>query len=211
MPRQVDHEARRRAIVEAVCRIAAVDGLEAVSIGQVATAAGMSKGLVQHYFGTKGSMLAYASTHLKEQVDRRVAARLAAAGPAGSRSAALRTLLLALLPTEDAKSEALAATAFTFHAMKNPELGTRFRAGHRQLIDAIADLVRAAQVAGELGPDLDAVAEAEILLAVVTGIGDALVLGYDTADGAVRVLDYQLARLQVRPAGSPCAEVVTSQ
>jgi TetR/AcrR family transcriptional regulator, transcriptional repressor of bet genes len=63
MPKQVDHDERRRHIVEALLRIAGTRGLDAVSLREVAQEAGISMGAVQHYFATKNDMLRYAVRH----------------------------------------------------------------------------------------------------------------------------------------------------
>ena len=58
MPKKVDHQERRTLIADALMRVAADQGLEAVSLRHVAAAAGVSSGMVQHYFRTKDEMMA---------------------------------------------------------------------------------------------------------------------------------------------------------
>lgn len=188
MPKRVDHEQRRRLIAEAVRRIAADRGLEAVSLGEVAAEAGISKGLVQHYFPSKDAMLRHATTTLREQVETRV-------GPAPD----LRATALALLPVDDAgRAEALVANAFLVRALKDPEIAERFREGHARLRGVLADLVAAGQDAGELAAGLDPAREADLLLALVSGLGDALLLGHRTPEEAAALLDLHLSRLAGR-------------
>ncbi|MDQ1250665.1 MAG: hypothetical protein QG597_5044, partial [Actinomycetota bacterium] len=50
MPKIVDHEARRREIVEAMWRIVQREGFAAVSVRSVAAEAGLSKASISHYF-----------------------------------------------------------------------------------------------------------------------------------------------------------------
>lgn len=186
MPKVVDHEQRRRQLAEAVRRIAADRGLEAVSLGEVAAEAGVSKGLVQHYFAGKDEMLRYAATTLRDDVD--------ASLPAGDPT--LRETVLALLPVdEDARAEALVANAFLQRALRDADIAARFRAGHGELLGLLVALVEQAQAAGELAEDLAADDEAELLVALVGGLGDAILLGYRTPDDAVRLVDLQLSRL----------------
>lgn len=189
MPKKVDHEQRRREITDAVWRIAADDGLEAVSLGKVATVAGVSKGRVQHYFACRDEMLAYATRRLRERVEARVAARVQAAP--GTPRAALRALLLALLPADDAsRTDELVAQAFFLRALKDPAIAERFHAGHTLITDALTDRLRA------LPGDLDAPAEARILLALATGLATALVLGQITPAEAEAAVDRQLDRVR---------------
>ncbi|MFI7677149.1 TetR/AcrR family transcriptional regulator [Actinophytocola sp. NPDC049390] len=183
MPKRVDHEERRRLIAAAVRRIAADRGLEAVSLGEVATAAGISKGLVQHYFPTKDAMLRYATGTLRAHVEQRV-------------TGGLRDTLVALLPLdEESRDQALVANAFLVRALKDEEIADRIRAGHTQLSQALAAMVAAAQEAGELAAGLDPVREADLLLAVVAGLGDAVLLGHRGPDDAIALVDHHLSRL----------------
>ncbi|WP_372661213.1 TetR/AcrR family transcriptional regulator [Amycolatopsis kentuckyensis] len=184
MPKVVDHEERRRRIARTLCRIAADEGLEAVSLGQVAAAAGISKGQVQHYFPNKDAMLRYAVRTLRDQVERQVAA---ADAPLD-----LRTVLVALLPLDDERrTEALVANAFVWRAFKDDEIAAWFRAGYEQLREALAALVTAEH--GLTG--VDAAGEADLLLALTAGLADAVLLGHRTGAEAVELIDRQLRRL----------------
>ena len=183
MPKRVDHEERRRLIAAAVRRIAADRGLEAVSLGEVAAEAGISKGLVQHYFPTKDAMLRYATGTLRDHVEQRV-------------TGGLRDTVVALLPLDDAsRDQALVANAFLVRALKDEEIADRFRTGHTQLSAALAAMVAAAQETGELAAGLDPAQEADLLLAVVAGLGDAVLLGHRTPEDAIALVDHHLSRL----------------
>ncbi|NBM16769.1 TetR/AcrR family transcriptional regulator [Streptomyces sp. GC420] len=190
MPKRVDHEERRRLIARAVRRIAADRGLEAVSLGEVAAEAGISKGLVQHCFPSRDAMLRYATRTLRDQVENRLRPE-PAGGPAG-----LRAVLVALLPLDDeSRTEALVANAFLLRALKDPEIADRFRTGHAQLRDAVAAMVTTARADGDLRAELDPVREADLLLALVAGLGDAVLLGYRTPGEAESLVDLHLSRL----------------
>ena len=71
MPKQVDHQARRQEIADAVLRLAASQGLDAVTLRHVAAEAGVSMGRVQHYFATKDEMLLFAFQVISERYDYR--------------------------------------------------------------------------------------------------------------------------------------------
>src|SRR5437870_1208569 len=64
MPKRVDHEERRREIVEAVIRITLKGGLTAATVREVAAEAGVSVRLVQYYFGSKDALLLATQQHL---------------------------------------------------------------------------------------------------------------------------------------------------
>ncbi|MCE7003226.1 TetR/AcrR family transcriptional regulator [Kibdelosporangium philippinense] len=197
MPKRVDHEQRRRQIADAVRGIVADQGLEAVSIGTVATAAGISKGLVQHYFPTREAMLRYTTATLRDHVENQVRPEFAGGLPG------LRAALIALLPLgAHSRVEALVANAFVVHALKDPEIAERFRVGHSQLREAVAAMIAAAQADGDLDSQLDATQEADLLLALVSGLGDAVLLGHRSAAEATSLVDHHLSRLRSSHSGN---------
>ncbi|MFI5560977.1 TetR/AcrR family transcriptional regulator [Amycolatopsis japonica] len=185
MPKRVDHEDRRRQIAAAVRRIAADRGLEGVSLNEVATEAGISKGFVQHYFASRDDMLRFAATTLRGGLEERIATPLRA-----------RDLLIALLPLDDAgRDDALVANAFLVRALKDPEIAGHFRTGHGLLRDAMAALLSSAQADGDLVQSVDPASEAALLLALVAGLGDAVLLGYQSGDEAIALIDLHLSRI----------------
>src|SRR6266568_1615372 len=62
MPKQVDHDERRRQLTEALLRIAGTRGLRAVSMREIAAEAGVSLRVVQYYFTDKQALLDSALT-----------------------------------------------------------------------------------------------------------------------------------------------------
>ncbi|RSN24657.1 TetR family transcriptional regulator [Amycolatopsis sp. WAC 04169] len=185
MPKRVDHEDRRRQIAAAVRRIAADRGLEGVSLNEVAAEAGISKGFVQHYFASRDDMLRFAATTLRGGLEERIATPLR-----------VRDLLIALLPLDDAgRDDALVANAFLVRALKDPEIAGHFRTGHGLLRDAVAALLSAAQTDGELVQSIDPATEAVLLLSLVSGLGDAVLLGYQSGDEAIALIDLHLSRI----------------
>ena len=58
MPRTADHDSRRAQITTGVRELALTSGLGSVTIAGTAKAAGISVGLVQHYYDSKESLLA---------------------------------------------------------------------------------------------------------------------------------------------------------
>lgn len=57
MPRQVDPDAEREALLEVCFRMFATHGYAAVGVRQIARAAGVSTGKVYHYFSSKSDIL----------------------------------------------------------------------------------------------------------------------------------------------------------
>jgi DNA-binding transcriptional regulator YbjK len=66
MPKIVDHDERRRIIVEALWRVIARDGAHEVSVRHVAAEAGMPKSSIAHYVGTMPQLLGLAVDQLVE-------------------------------------------------------------------------------------------------------------------------------------------------
>jgi AcrR family transcriptional regulator len=60
MPKIVDHDERRQAIVNGMWKIVQRDGFEAVSVRSVAAEVGLSKSTIAHYFGSQDQILALA-------------------------------------------------------------------------------------------------------------------------------------------------------
>ena len=64
MPKIVDHDERRKVIVEALWRVIARDGAHEVSVRHVAAEAGMPKSSIGHYVGTMPQLLGLAVDEL---------------------------------------------------------------------------------------------------------------------------------------------------
>src|SRR5688572_27595076 len=109
-------------------RVAAEQGLEAVSLRHVAAAAGVSSGMVQHYFRTKDEMMAFALTVVRERNERRATA---AAGRLGGRPSArevLRTLVVELLPLDEPRrADGRVALAFLAYSAVRPAVAELLR------------------------------------------------------------------------------------
>jgi AcrR family transcriptional regulator len=74
VPKVVDVEARRRELSDALWRIVLRDGMHAVTVRSVAAEAGVSAGMVQHYFRTQDELIEFAMRdaleHMLERVGR---------------------------------------------------------------------------------------------------------------------------------------------
>lgn len=195
MPRIVDHGQRRGEIAAALWRIAAREGLETVSLNRVAEEAGVSKGRVQHYFGSREELLAFTATLLQSRVDERIRAQLARVAP-DEPWAVVRALLAGLLPLDDeSRTDALVGSAFFVRAVADPELRETYRSGNRAMREVLTDMLRRARDAGRIAADVDPTHEATVLFALAGGLGESLLLGEHTPDSALAVVERQLARL----------------
>ncbi|GAA2792768.1 TetR/AcrR family transcriptional regulator [Saccharopolyspora taberi] len=190
MPRQVDHQARRKLIAEALWRVARQRGMDAVSMRHVATEAGVSVGMVQHYFRTKDQMLSFALETIGERVAERIGARLAELPGDCAPVRRVRAMLLELLPLDAARHlEAHVGFAFFTRAAVEPGLATRLREQYPEFVGFVAAEV------GRARGDLDADREARALMALVDGLAAHVLVGYESPEGAAEVLEGRLAEV----------------
>lgn len=174
-------------------RVAADRGLEAVSLRHVAAEAGVSAGMVQHYFTTKDEMMAFALSVVRDRGRSRVETAVAALGPDPAPRLLLRTLLEALLPLDEAaRADGRVALAFLSWTALHPAAATGLRPDTVQLVDFIAGLLPRPPAPDAAALAADAAAG---LLALVEGLGMYLLGGQYTPAQATAVLDQQLELL----------------
>ncbi|MFE5555620.1 TetR/AcrR family transcriptional regulator [Streptomyces sp. NPDC056544] len=195
MPRQVDHESRRRLIAEAVCHLADERGLEGVTLRDVAARAQVSMGAVQRCFRTKEEMLVFALGHIGERIDERVRARLVrspaqSAGTALGHAAAEISLL-----REEHRAEARVWLAFVAQAAVSEVLARTLRANYAALHEAFTRLIAEAREGSDRAAPLDPQCEARTLLALADGLTTHVLIGHLTPHEAHEVLDAHLAGL----------------
>ncbi|MFJ5549458.1 TetR/AcrR family transcriptional regulator [Streptomyces sp. NPDC093225] len=193
MPKQVDHEARRQVIAEAVCRLADESGLEGVTLRDVAARAQVSMGAVQRCFRTKEEMLVFALAYVGERVADRVRTRLLRS-PAQSAGTALghAATEVSLLRAEH-RAEARVWLAFLAQAAVSEPLAVILRANYAGLEDVFTGLVvdATAPTAGEGA----ARRAARTLLALADGLTGHVLVGHLTPEEAHEVLDSHLTAL----------------
>jgi AcrR family transcriptional regulator len=200
MPKQVDHEERRQLIAAAVCRLAGRNGLQAVTLRQVAVEAGVSMGLVQHYFTTKEDMLLFAFHVMSARVEQRIGAAVASLPQPISTRSLLRALLTAMVPADEGTAlEAPLWVAFLARAVVAPGLAGPLRQGGQMLRQFVVELLGAAQSAGEVPGHVDVEMEAGSLLALADGLMIHALIDPDGPTAALDTLDYHLDRIFARP------------
>ncbi len=89
MPKIVDHDARRAAILDACFELFARRGIGAVTMRQIATAAGLSTGAIYHYFPDKESIARSLFHRVAEQQVAEAVASLGEGAPPAQKLAAL--------------------------------------------------------------------------------------------------------------------------
>ncbi|MGI5350130.1 TetR/AcrR family transcriptional regulator [Streptomyces sp. CA-250714] len=196
MPRQVDYEARRRQIAEAVCTLIARSGMDAVSLRDVAAEANVSMGAVQRCFRTKEDMLLFALEHITEHVTERANARIAAADmPQAASTLLSHTLTELALLGEESETQAHAWLAFVAHAPASEKLAAVLHETYAKLHELLVWLIRYGQDTREVPSHLDPEREAHTLLAVADGLTVHVIAGHHSPTTALAVLHRHLDQL----------------
>ncbi|HEY1237256.1 MAG TPA: TetR/AcrR family transcriptional regulator [Solirubrobacterales bacterium] len=127
---------KKAALTDALLRIVAERGLDQVSVREVASAAGVSIGTVQHYFPTKDEMLTTAFA----EVVRRVRARLESVELGDDVRCNLSAVLREFLPLDARRSEeARIMVAFAARAATSPPLAEVQRAVLTEIHQALSE------------------------------------------------------------------------
>lgn len=196
VPRKVDVTQQKATIAQAVWRLAARAGLEAVSLREVAAEAGVSMGRVQHYFRTKDAMLLYGLRLAQERIEARVAERLGGLpAPVGAEDV-LRAVLEELLGEHpDTRQAIRVSVAYYGRAGEDPQVAELLFGDDPELHRHAATAVRVAQAAGRAAPDLDPVLEAHLMWSLATGLGTEVAFGHTPYARARDLLHYHLDRV----------------
>jgi AcrR family transcriptional regulator len=188
VPRKVDHGERRELLADALMRLAAARGLEGVSLRHVAAEAGVSTGMVQHYFRTKDEMMTFALDMVMNRIRERLQAEVAPASP----RELVRGLLLQVLPLDETRQlENHVVLAFLAYAAVKPSIASGLREAATETRTFLADQLRAAGPAHGVDPERAAAG----LLALVDGLGLQLLSRQYAEEDAIAALDAQLALL----------------
>lgn len=197
MPRTVDHGERRALIVDALLRVAAREGLHAVTMRAVAAEASVSLRLVQYYFESKARLMRAALERLEQDSHRRWSERLARRSPRPSARDVLADCLAEALPTDEAgRTFHVLWMSYAALAMTDPELAAEpFADGPNRLERRLTEVLERARRTGELADGIDPAAESAHLLTFSHGLGTSVLVGQRTPDAALSLLHRHLDRL----------------
>jgi len=190
VPKVVDHDTRRRELVEIAWRMIAREGVEGVTLRGLAEAAGYANGALKPYFPTKDELFRATFEYVFERTNERVVARTR--GLVGWE--AVEAFGLEVLPlTADARDEARVVMAYWAVAAQYPETAAltvgQQALWRRWLTDWVAEAIAAGRVRS--GVRLSSAAEA-----LLTFFEGAQVVGVlDPVGGAARSLRAQLGEM----------------
>jgi AcrR family transcriptional regulator len=185
----VDHEARRRQITNAVCRITVKGGLSAATFREIAAEAGVSVRLVQYYFGSKDALLLATQRDVAARASSRITAAIAGVDNPRAR---LRAILRSFIPVDDdSRENMLMFVALHTASLVDPTL---HRSETRDVPDALHHLVERLITEAGAAPGVRPRLEAAVLVGAVPSLAQAVLDGSMTPRQAFRVVDYAVAR-----------------
>ena len=200
MPKQVDHQERRRTIAEAVMRLVSARGVEAASLRAVAAEAGVSNGAVQHYFTTTDEMLLFALEYGNSLLRARLPKMLAERRRATPRET-FRWFCSLLLPLDDDSRTGarLWAALIARGCVDEPtrKLAADAYAGLTEFF--VRGLTEAAQ-GHHTSAGMDVAQCARHLVSVIEGLRWPVLFGAYTERQALAVLDAQFDQIFQRQA-----------
>ena len=193
MPKKVDHDARRRQITDAVCRITLRGGLGAATFREVAAEAGVSVRLVQYYFGSKQGLLDMTQEHVAERSIARLVKWIDATD--GSPRAVLGAFLKSFNPVDEESRMAnlMYVALYTEAVMTGGP--NESRTGRKTEVDLMRATILEQLERGPLAAHVDPAAEATLLTGLLPGLGQYVLDGNMTADEAAATIDYHLDRI----------------
>ncbi len=167
---------RQAEFADVALRLLTREGIGSVTFRTVAAEAGMSLGAVQKAFPSKDLMLRVMVARLRETSDGLV--RLEPGGP--TVEAWLVERMLSQLPLDEPRRAAeLQRVAFAERAAFDPDIAAAVAASDHELREALAELLRQAQAAGQLSASVDPDAAAWAARAFIQGMAGQLL--YDPA------------------------------
>lgn len=202
MPKQVDPQQRRELIAAALLKLAARQGLQAVSLRQVAAEAGVTAGMVQHYFSSKEEMMRFAMHEASKRYEARMNQAFAQLGTSPTPKQTVRTLLTTLLPlNESERDDARVALAFQAYAATNDRASEDLSSGDDGMRAFIEQQLQLAQQSAQSDPGsskqsatvkVEPGVAAAALLGSVEGLGMHILSSKLPADQALAALEAQL-------------------
>ncbi|SDX05679.1 transcriptional regulator, TetR family [Saccharopolyspora shandongensis] len=149
-----------------------------MSFSRVATEAGISVGLIQHYFAGKDALLHFAYEDAARRLGERVRVRVrdgeAARLPIAE---VLLDSLVELLPLDDERDvEYRVRQGLQAQALHHAGLAEVARQAGGAILDYVTKVIQDGVERGEVEPGVDAVLAARTILATVQGLADQVAL-----------------------------------
>ncbi|MCF7220542.1 TetR/AcrR family transcriptional regulator [Marilutibacter chinensis] len=197
MPRTADHAQRREQILQAMTAVALRDGLPAVSMRAVAAEAGISLRLVQYYFGSKAALMHAGLEQLESRSLQRWSSRTVGGGQASAFDTLLALFAEALPVDDEQRAFHFLWMSYAVLAMTDGDIpGRTFIQGPDRLQARIAAELERGIANREFRAAIDPAIESAALLALLHGLGTAVLVGQQDSATAMAAATLQLDRLR---------------
>lgn len=160
-------ETAERAILEAAKLIVAEKGLEELSMNEVGEAAGYSRALPAHYFGSKSALIHALADHILAGYAERMRS---SSTPSQGLEMLLDVIRFCIDDAIDNPESLRAYQTILINGLTRPELKPLVDRMVQQSITDIAGLILLAQELGDVRTDIDPYAEASIIIASMRGV-----------------------------------------
>jgi AcrR family transcriptional regulator len=165
MPRTADRDQKRAELIARAAELIATHGIDGLTIRSVAKAAGVSTGVVSHYFSDKRDLLQTTYDVTADEVYGRVSRQATKDGPD------VRTCLEGLLPLDLERQRGWRVwIAFWGLAIGDRAFGADQRGRARRALELVERILDAALARGELRSGTDPENRAAVILGVIQGI-----------------------------------------
>lgn len=162
MPKIVNHADRRRELIEACWTVLTEQGVEGLSLRNIAAAANCATGRITHYFSNREELLLAAIAASLDDIDTRTSRILGQDCPALDK---MLQIVDEILPLDALKlREGRVWMAFWNFATVDPRLAKENDARHREWYRALHPLL------AEINPSLDTALEARIFIGLMNGL-----------------------------------------
>lgn len=183
-------------MAEAVWRVILRDGVEGVSVRNVAEEAGWSTGALRHYFGTKKELLVSSTKLLEERMRRRLEGKRRGDTPRES----VRTVLCETMPLdEERRTEGALWLAFAGRSLVDPQVAEEHYLVFGGMRELCRRVVRRMDEGGWLVSGLDPDVETTRLHALMDGLFVHMLVGRLDEEEMLKVLDAHLEEIIRNP------------
>ena len=161
---------RRQDLVDATLTCIATLGMERTTVREIAIKAGVTAGLIRHYFASKDELVLAAYTHYVEQITMQSREAVVASGPDPLQRLATFVRTSLTPPVVDQTKLSLWA-GFIEHVRTNPAMAAVHRQGYLASRDDATTLIRAALIQAGQRPDAAALRRFSIAVnAIIDGL-----------------------------------------
>ncbi|MBU1375102.1 MAG: TetR/AcrR family transcriptional regulator [Alphaproteobacteria bacterium] len=179
------HAERRREaetrILQAALKIIAKRGVDQLTLAEAGEAAGYSRALPAHYFGSRDDLLAAVAAHVVETYRQRLRTDERREGPRG-----LEALLEGVaFYIEDSRKSPTRLRGFyevLYAGLRHASIAPSIAKLNQDSAGSFARNIRAAQERGEVRADLDPETEGEIVIAALRGLMTQWLIAPDAVD-----------------------------